>query len=412
MARKPLAELYEYLHHPADYREAAVVAAIDELSRRNEILPPETPLLRTRLQVEAQRLQAEAEARQAAQDAARRPDDAPVSPWGNPFGADDSADATDDEPGRFRPTYQPPRPANRAAKAGADDLEADEADANAPTLYSPAVIFLFTTLISFVAGGVLLILNLLRVRQRTAAGLVAGFCLGYLLIVAALSQQMGRLGGLLNVPAALVFLFWFWPRYIGGGRAFKSRAFIWPLLICLGVAGAGVYALVKNGMMENPLDQFRREKARIEGQKAVPETGAGTKTALLTNSEAVRATVLAADRAFSARAAAVGLPRALREFAADSAVLLRPGARPVVGTTAIAAFAGSADSAFTLTWAPQAAIVAASGELAYTYGTYQRQPKATGAPVSGGTYVTVWHRDGRTGAWRYALDAGIEGLPQ
>ncbi|MFL5264067.1 MAG: YybH family protein [Anaeromyxobacteraceae bacterium] len=52
-----------------------------------------------------------------------------------------------------------------------------------------------------------------------------------------------------------------------------------------------------------------------------------------------------------------------------------------------------------LTWAPQRAVAAASGDLAFTIGHY----RLTGRTPAEGAYVTVWHRP-PGGAWRVLLD--------
>lgn len=126
--------------------------------------------------------------------------------------------------------------------------------------------------------------------------------------------------------------------------------------------------------------------------------------------EALRQEVLLADRAFSDRSAQVGINKALLEWAADSACLLRPGHAPIVGRPAITAFQGKPAQDFTLTWAPQGVDVALSGELAFTYGTYKLFPKKPGSVATEGTYVTIWRRKPGTRQWRFVLESGNEGL--
>jgi ketosteroid isomerase-like protein len=111
--------------------------------------------------------------------------------------------------------------------------------------------------------------------------------------------------------------------------------------------------------------------------------------------------VMQADRDFAARAAAVGLRQAFVEYAAPDAVIFRAGVGPIRGRAAIGdSFAGT--GAATLSWAPEAAEVAASGDLAYTWGwyTYSADGKS-----STGNYVSIWRRvDGR---WQYVVDLGV-----
>src|SRR5512139_2216426 len=81
------------------------------------------------------------------------------------------------------------------------------------------------------------------------------------------------------------------------------------------------------------------------------------------------ASVMQADRDFAARAAAAGLQTAFIEYAAPDAVIFRAGVGPIRGSAAIGeAFAGTGNE--TLAWEPAAADVAASGDLAYTWGWY------------------------------------------
>ncbi len=111
--------------------------------------------------------------------------------------------------------------------------------------------------------------------------------------------------------------------------------------------------------------------------------------------------VLQADRDFAARAAAAGIGAAFVEYAADDALLFRAGVGPIRGRAAIgASFADAAGA--TLQWATEAAEVAASGDLAYTWGWYTFSAEGRS---STGNYVSVWRRvDGR---WRYVVDLGV-----
>lgn len=111
--------------------------------------------------------------------------------------------------------------------------------------------------------------------------------------------------------------------------------------------------------------------------------------------------VMQADRDFAARAAASGVRSAFIEYAAPDAMLFRAGVGPIRGEEAIGeSFAGFGSA--TLAWAPEAAEVAASGDLAYTWGWYTY---AADGKSSTGNYVSIWRRiDGR---WRYVVDLGV-----
>jgi ketosteroid isomerase-like protein len=112
--------------------------------------------------------------------------------------------------------------------------------------------------------------------------------------------------------------------------------------------------------------------------------------------------VMQADREFAARARVVGLRAAFVEYAAADAVMFRTGVGPIRGREAIGeAFAKTEGD--TLAWAPEAAEVAASGDLAYTWGWYTFT--ASSGKSSTGNYVSIWRRvDGR---WLYIVDLGV-----
>jgi hypothetical protein len=66
------------------------------------------------------------------------------------------------------------------------------------------------------------------------------------------------------------------------------------------------------------------------------------------------------------------------------------------------------DTGFILTWKPLYADVANSGEIGYTYGTYDLSIKDPHETRSG-TYASIWKQDS-TGNWKFVLDTGNPGL--
>ncbi|MCU7523803.1 MAG: nuclear transport factor 2 family protein [Ignavibacteria bacterium] len=129
-----------------------------------------------------------------------------------------------------------------------------------------------------------------------------------------------------------------------------------------------------------------------------------------TNLQKGKDLLLKADMEFSRLSQEKGSNEAFLAFASDSAVLLRKNSYPVEGKSAIRSLLSRRpDTSFVLIWKPVFADIASSGELGYTYGTYEvRTPgglKLTGE----GTYVTIWKRD-KNGRWKFVLDAGNEGL--
>lgn len=187
MLLKTDAALREYVTGHVQYREAAVLAALDELRRRGQPAPEED-VLRPGLETAVAQQRVE----EAAVEAVRRRE-APFNP--------DTADG--------------------------------------PELFSPGTIVLFSLMFSMLAGGVLLGINLFRLRQtRALVGLVAFLfgCLlagGYALKWAAAT---GNPTALLLVPVAVnvvalaAFFLWFWPRYVGP-EPYRSRSWLLPFLL-------------------------------------------------------------------------------------------------------------------------------------------------------------------------------------
>lgn len=200
MALKTDAALREYVTGHAQYREDAVLAALDELARRGQPAP-EDAALRPPLEAAVR----EQQAAQAKQEA--------------------------------------------ATPAAEKEVPEDEQ----PVLYTPGVIVLFSVLFNTIAGAVLLAINMYQVKRTKAIWGLAAFVLAYLILESLLVNAMMRSGQLnlwvlsiMNLPAILVYVLWFWPRYVGTYQ-FQARGWLVPLLVCLIVMVAlrllGEYAL-------------------------------------------------------------------------------------------------------------------------------------------------------------------------
>ena len=206
MLLKPDAALREYVTGYAQYREAAVLAAFDELRRRGQPAPEEAAL-RPALEAGA---------------AAQRQ-------------LDEAAEA-ERQPAANRP--------------GPPAVEG-------PELYSPLAIVLFS-IPSLLAGGVLLGINLYRVGQKRAIGALVVFVVTYLLAGSALlswaTQQVGLhpmwSALLFNALAGLAYVFWFWPRYVGTA-SFRTRSVLAPILVCL-LLGWGAQKLLPFFIRQQP----------------------------------------------------------------------------------------------------------------------------------------------------------------
>jgi ketosteroid isomerase-like protein len=112
---------------------------------------------------------------------------------------------------------------------------------------------------------------------------------------------------------------------------------------------------------------------------------------------AEKAALLAVEGSFFADSAAQGLGRAYATRLADEARVHRPGVMPVTGRVALNEWAQAQDGKFR--GEALFADVARSGELAYTWGSYER----IGGPPEAGYFARVWKNDGRD-EWRIVMD--------
>jgi hypothetical protein len=184
MALKPDAALREYVTGYTQYREDAVLAALTELRQRGNPAPEEAAL--------RPQLEAAVQQQQAAEQAMR-----------------------------------------------ASEVATEVPDADAPALYTPGAIVLFSVLFNtIITGAILLAINLRRLKQTQAIWRLVGFVVAYLFAEAVLINlfvQQYTLNPLvvplLNLPAILVYIFWFWPRYVGTSQ-FQPRSWLIPLLLC------------------------------------------------------------------------------------------------------------------------------------------------------------------------------------
>lgn len=122
--------------------------------------------------------------------------------------------------------------------------------------------------------------------------------------------------------------------------------------------------------------------------------------------------VLQADRNFSKMSEEKGMNTAFIAYAAPNAVLLRPKSMPVEGREQIRLYMSrNSDQNSHLTWSPSYADISASGDMAYTYGTYMLETlDIDGKPLTAeGTYVSIWKKDEK-GFWRFVAESSNPGL--
>ncbi len=95
-------------------------------------------------------------------------------------------------------------------------------------------------------------------------------------------------------------------------------------------------------------------------------------------------------------------------YYSQDAVELPNGADALHGKQDIAKTMGFLDQKDNhLTWTPVSADISASGDLGYTFGTYEfRSKDIDGKPtVEYGKYITVWRKQ-KDGTWKVAVDMG------
>ena len=124
------------------------------------------------------------------------------------------------------------------------------------------------------------------------------------------------------------------------------------------------------------------------------------------------AVLLQADSDFDRAVAAGGIEAWVAYFAEDG-IMFRAG-EVVRGHAAIREMMAPAFATpgFSLRWKPVRADIGASGDLGYTYGTYENtSPGADGKPeVRTGMYVTIWKLQPDK-SWKVAVDLGSPAPP-
>jgi len=123
--------------------------------------------------------------------------------------------------------------------------------------------------------------------------------------------------------------------------------------------------------------------------------------------EAWKKEIMGAEKAFNDRAEEVGIQMAFYEFAADDAVIMRNN-KLISGKTDIRDYLAGSENDSTevsLQWTANFADVAESGELGYTYGTYEYllTTKSGSTQKFEGIFHTVWKKQ-KDGTWKFVWD--------
>ena len=115
----------------------------------------------------------------------------------------------------------------------------------------------------------------------------------------------------------------------------------------------------------------------------------------------------ATDRFFSKMSETSGRNAAFLAMFDSAGVMMRENGMPVQGIGAIRALLiMKPDTSYTLKWEPLFAD--SSGNLGYTYGTWNLTTRKTAGLLGEGTYTTIWKRDSK-GEWKAVLDTGNDG---
>lgn len=97
---------------------------------------------------------------------------------------------------------------------------------------------------------------------------------------------------------------------------------------------------------------------------------------------------------------------------APDARKLDPGSQPAIGRQAILEVMSHYGKGDTFTWVPQEAVVAASGDLGFTWGRWTDAYRDEHGNIKHayGKYLDVWRR-GADGKWRWIADIGNSNPP-
>lgn len=116
-----------------------------------------------------------------------------------------------------------------------------------------------------------------------------------------------------------------------------------------------------------------------------------------------RQEIMTVEREFATKVKELGMDKAFLAYAADDAVLMR-GNQLIQGKAAIQKYMQDKTTKG-LDWMPEFIEVAASGDLAYTYGHYKfiYQDSIGNTLENSGVFHTVWKRQ-QDGNWKYVWD--------
>jgi ketosteroid isomerase-like protein len=139
------------------------------------------------------------------------------------------------------------------------------------------------------------------------------------------------------------------------------------------------------------------EKSYGKPSLVFPADDQGATVSSSINLAAARAHLLKLEEEFS-NASALNARTAFDSRLADDGILLRQNTEPAHGRLAAGRLMPEAGRA--LTWKPALADVSTSGDLGYTYGTFELNTR--GVTLQSGSYVRVWKQ--MKGKWQVVVD--------
>jgi hypothetical protein len=120
--------------------------------------------------------------------------------------------------------------------------------------------------------------------------------------------------------------------------------------------------------------------------------------------ESHRASLAAAERAFSDRAQQVGLRVAFREYGRADAMNMYRGAGFDVGLDAVTANVDANETTSPVSWSTERSFVASSGDLGVSIGTIRTNRPGADGRSNAFPFFTIWRRDGPDAPWRYIAE--------
>lgn len=115
--------------------------------------------------------------------------------------------------------------------------------------------------------------------------------------------------------------------------------------------------------------------------------------------------LLTVEKNFSQMSLERGMKKAFLHYMAKDGVILRSNENPITEADAIEYLTQVDDTGFKITWNPQRAQIAASGDLGFTYGVFDIEVENQ---TIRGTYVNIWKK--QNGEWKFALNTVNQGL--